>query len=180
MGGHLSVDNLSAEETEELCQLTGFSSEQIRNLYTRFKHLDRDNSGTISSEEFISVPELAMNPLITRIIALFDENFTDHINFRDFCFTLSVFRPSGNREAKLRAAFQIYDLDNDGFIGREELYEVVKLMTGSYIDDKQLWKIVDKTIEEADTIDRDGKISLEEFSLVLKNTDLHKRLSVNF
>jgi hypothetical protein len=23
MGGHLSVDNLSAEETEELCQLTG-------------------------------------------------------------------------------------------------------------------------------------------------------------
>lgn len=62
----------------------------------------------------------------------------------------------------LLVAFQIYDIDQDGFISNGELFQVLKIMVGNNLNDVQLQQIVDKTIIEADK-DKDGKISFEEF-----------------
>jgi len=35
--------------------------------------LDRDGSGTIDKEEFLQIPQIATNPLASRMIAIFDE-----------------------------------------------------------------------------------------------------------
>lgn len=35
--------------------------------------LDKDGSGTIDKEEFLAVPQIANNPLASRMIAIFDE-----------------------------------------------------------------------------------------------------------
>src|SRR4051812_362838 len=47
-------------------------------------------------------------------------------------------------------------------ISNGELFQVLKMMVGSNLNDVQLQQIVDKTILEAD-LDKDGKISFDEF-----------------
>ena len=50
------------------------SMEQINivDSFCRFKKLDLDNSGSLSVDEFMSLPELQQNPLVQRVIG---ENF---------------------------------------------------------------------------------------------------------
>lgn len=43
--------------------LKSVSQQEIVSLYQRFCQLDRNGKGFISADEFLSVPELAMNPL---------------------------------------------------------------------------------------------------------------------
>ena len=42
----------------------------------RFKKLDLDNSGSLSVDEFMSLPELQQNPLVQRVIEIFDDDGT--------------------------------------------------------------------------------------------------------
>jgi hypothetical protein len=68
----------------------------------------------------------------------------------------------------LLVAFQVYDIDNDGFISNGELYMVLKMMVGDNLTAEQLQQVVDKTILEADE-DQDGRISYEEFKNMVQN-----------
>lgn len=90
---------------------------------------------------------------------------------------LSAFSSKGNKEQKLRFAFQVYDIDRDGFISNGELFIVLKMMVGSNLKDQQLQQIVDKTIMEAD-LDGDGKISFEEFMKMVENTDISMSMTL--
>jgi len=72
----------------------------------------------------------------------------------------------GEKEAKLKFAFKIYDMDRDGFITNAELFQVLKMMVGNNLKDTQLQQIVDKTIIYADK-DNDGKISFVRVVLFL-------------
>jgi serine/threonine-protein phosphatase 2B regulatory subunit len=90
---------------------------------------------------------------------------------------LSAFSSKGNKEQKLRFAFKVYDIDRDGYISNGELYIVLKMMVGSNLKDQQLQQIVDKTIMEAD-LDRDGKISFEEFAKMVENTDVSMSMTL--
>ena len=51
-----------------------FDQDEIKRLGKRFKKLDLDGSGSISIEEFLSLPELQQNPLVRRVIDIFDED----------------------------------------------------------------------------------------------------------
>ena len=66
-------------------------------------------------------------------------------------------------------AFKVYDVDRDGYISNGELFLVLKMMVGNNLKEQQLQQIVDKTIMEADK-DGDGKLSFEEFALMVSNT----------
>ena len=61
-------------------------------------------------------------------------------------------------------------MDGDGYISNGELFQVLKMMVGDNLNEVQLQQIVDKTILEAD-VDRDGKISYEEFRQMISNTE---------
>lgn len=50
-------------------------------------------------------------------------------------------------------------------------------MVGSNLKDQQLQQIVDKTIMEAD-LDQDGKISFEEFTKMVENTDVSMSMTL--
>lgn len=51
-------------------------------------------------------------------------------------------------------------------------------MVGSNLKDQQLQQIVDKTIMEAD-LDGDGKISFEEFTKMVENTDVSMSMTLD-
>ncbi|KAL8874553.1 MAG: hypothetical protein Q9174_000140 [Haloplaca sp. 1 TL-2023] len=137
----------------------------------------QDNSGTIERDEFLSLPQVSSNPLATRMIAIFDEDGGGDVDFQEFVSGLSAFSSKGNKEEKLHFAFKVYDIDRDGYISNGELFIVLKMMVGSNLKDQQLQQIVDKTIMEADK-DRDGKISFEEFTAMVENTDVSMSMTL--
>merc|ERR1712039_1011172 len=160
--------------------LTRDEIEQLQRLYRKFQKIDTDGSGTLSKDEFLSIKELQGNPLLERVIDVFDENQDGEVQFTEFISSLAVFSQNGNDDAKLRFAFQIYDIDRDGYISNGELYTVLKKMVGNNLTPEQLQQIVDKTIMEADK-DMDGKISYDEFVQMLADREsITKKLSIDF
>ncbi|KAH7228726.1 hypothetical protein BKA60DRAFT_443268, partial [Fusarium oxysporum] len=150
---------------------------EVDRLRKRFMKLDKDNSGTIERDEFLSLPQISSNPLATRMIAIFDEDGGGDVDFQEFVTGLSAFSSKGNKEQKLQFAFKVYDIDRDGYISNGELFIVLKMMVGSNLKDQQLQQIVDKTIMEAD-LDKDGKISFEEFTKMVESTDISMSMTV--
>lgn len=126
-------------------------ADEIRRLGKRFRKLDLDNSGALSIDEFMSLPELQQNPLVQRVIDIFDadgngevsdcvlnslcnafskfnsENGLFQVDFKEFIQGVSQFSVKGDKESKLRFAFRIYDMDNDGYISNGELFQVQSL-----------------------------------------------------
>ena len=99
------------------------------------------------------------------------------IDFSEFVMGLSNLSTKEDREEKLRFAFRIYDIDNNGFISNVELFQVLKTMVGDNLKDFQIQEIVDKTIRSADEMgDLDGKISFDEFCQVVEKTKVNKKV----
>ncbi|RKO85489.1 calcineurin subunit B [Blyttiomyces helicus] len=175
----LESSRLQPEEIEEMRAISTFSEAQIKTLYRRFKHLDKDNTGSIAVDDMQGIPELAMNPLSRRIVAVFDADGRGEVSFRQFVAALSVFSRDAKREQKLSFAFKVYDVNNDGVISSSDLFIVLKQMVGSNLDDAQVQSLVERTILEADTIDNDGAISFGEFKRAMFNADLENALTID-
>ena len=94
-------------------------------ILCRFKKLDLDRSGTLSVGEFLSVPELKENPLVKRVVNVFDADHSGEVDFKEFVKGLAMFAvKTTEKEKKLRFMFNIYDMDEDGYISNGELFKV--------------------------------------------------------
>ena len=114
-----------------------------------------------------------------RVIAVLDRNKDGNISFLEFVQGLNSLSAGASQQDKLRFAFQIYDINNDGFISNGELFEVLKMMVGGNLNDVQLQQLVDRTIVKADT-DFDGKISFDEFCVMVRDLDVVEKLTINY
>jgi Ca2+-binding EF-hand superfamily protein len=61
-----------------------FTQKEIQKLYARFKQIDSDGSGDLDPREIFNVPELQQNPLVQRVISIFDINKDGKISFSEF------------------------------------------------------------------------------------------------
>ncbi|KAJ3269058.1 Calcineurin subunit B [Terramyces sp. JEL0728] len=163
---------------------TNFTEDEIKRLYKRFVKMDTDQSGTLEKSEFLSLPQIASNPLAQRLLAVFDLDGSGDVDFKEFLIGISAFSAKGNKLDKLKCnllliivAFQVYDIDRDGYVSNGELFLVLKMMVGNNLKDSQLQQIVDKTILEAD-LDGDGKVSFEEFTRMVEGTDIARQMVV--
>merc|ERR1712088_130246 len=192
MGNSRSQLQLQEEEINEITAETGFTKQQIERLYARFTSLDKQNHGYLAREDFLRIPELAINPLGDRIVhAFFYESKSqgeEKVDFKDFVRVVAHFRPVkknpaknklNTRHEKLHFAFRMYDLDGDDKISKEELLAVLTMMVGANISPEQLLSIAERTILEADE-DKDELISFEEFVKVLERTDVEQKMSIRF
>ena len=68
----LGKRQVSAIEKSFLKEHSSIEQINIVDSFCRFKKLDLDNSGSLSVDEFMSLPELQQNPLVQRVIG---ENF---------------------------------------------------------------------------------------------------------
>lgn len=57
-------------------------ADEIKRLGKRFRKLDLDNSGALSIDEFMSLPELQQNPLVQRVIDIFDADGNGEVDFK--------------------------------------------------------------------------------------------------
>eukprot|EP01060_Flectonema_neradi_P029762 TRINITY_DN4187_c0_g1_i2.p1 TRINITY_DN4187_c0_g1~~TRINITY_DN4187_c0_g1_i2.p1 ORF type:complete len:177 (+),score=40.12 TRINITY_DN4187_c0_g1_i2:57-587(+) len=171
--------SFSAEELEELQKDTNFTQDQIVRLHKRFRKLDVDGNGEISWEEFESIPSLQQNPLLGRVLTIFDTNGDRSVDFREFVKALSVFSNDCAKERKLQFTFNMYDIDGDNRISNKDLFKTLQIMVGSNLSDVQLQQIVDKTFIEADE-NRDGYIDFNEFVKIVEASDFGDKLTLQF
>ena len=153
--------------------------EEITRLHKRFTKLDKNQSGALDIGELMSIPGISGNPLVHRVLDVFDSDGGGDVDFKEFILGLGAFsNPNLPAEEKLKLIFRVYDIDRDGFIANGELFLVLKMMVGSNLSDVQLQQIVDKTIRDAD-LDGDGRVSFDEFLHAVKhgNGDLVKQMS---
>ncbi|KAL8158831.1 hypothetical protein V2J09_000368 [Rumex salicifolius] len=102
--------------------------QEIVSLYQRFCQLDKNAKGFISTDEFMSVPEFALNPLSQRMLSM-----VDGLNFTDFVAFLSAF----SVKASMLQKAELYDSDGNGKVSFSDILEVLHDLTGSYMSDKQ-------------------------------------------
>lgn len=162
---------------EVLVETSNFDLYELNRLLARFMKIDTDSSGSIDKEEFLAIPTIRTNPLGARLLEVFDTDGDRTIDFGEFVRALSVFSSKGNREEKLKFAFSVFDLDNDGYLSNGEVFIVLKKMVGDNLQNAQLQQIIDKTIIEADSSNT-GKLSFADFKKAVDGSAIAESLTL--
>lgn len=159
------------EEVQEHCNHT-FSQQEIVSLYQRFCQLDRSGGGFISADEFLSVPEFAVNPLSQRLLRMLDG-----LNFKEFVAFLSAFSSRASQQQKIEFIFKVYDLDCNGKVTFNDMLDILRHLTGQYISEQQRQQVLTHVLEEAG-YKKDSVLVLSDFVKILGNSGLKMDVEV--
>eukprot|EP00300_Choanocystis_sp_HF-7_P038816 c5619_g1_i1.p1 GENE.c5619_g1_i1~~c5619_g1_i1.p1 ORF type:complete len:386 (+),score=74.76 c5619_g1_i1:96-1160(+) len=169
---------------------THFTLAEVQHMYRHFQEVAR-RSGTgevdrISRADFAdALQELhitSMGPrdaLLNRLYDVFDHDSNGQVSFREFLTSLSICARGSLRE-RVIFSFSLYDVDENGFISKEDMVESLLAMTttmdklsplsgslsagsDSLRSEVEIRGFVDATFDECD-LDADGRLSLEEFA----------------
>ena len=155
-----------------------FDKKELNILYNNFMSMDSNKNGLVEPDEFFDVPELKDNPIVARIIKVFDKNGDGKISFYEFVWGLSALTSDAKLEEKQKIAFQIYDINNDGYLSNGDLFNSLKMLVGENLTDIQIQQLSDRTLIAADK-DLDGKISYEEFCNFTKDIKIQDLFSMD-
>ncbi|XP_022882821.1 calcineurin subunit B-like [Olea europaea var. sylvestris] len=159
------------EEVQERCNHT-FSQQEIVSLYQRFCQLDRNGCGFISADEFMSVPEFAVNPLFQRLLRMLDG-----LNFKEFVAFLSAFSSRASLQQKVEFIFKVYDSDGNGKVTFNEMLDILRDLTGQFISEQQREKVLTRVLEEAGYA-KDSLLVLADFMKIVGNSGLKMEVEV--
>nr|CAG8458601.1 14125_t:CDS:10 [Entrophospora candida] len=159
-----SNSKLSEEEIKELQKCT----------YCRYKGFLKDcPTGELDKTEFQKIykqffPFGDPSKFADYVFNVFDEDKNGKVDFKEFICALSV-TSRGELDEKLLWAFQLYDIDDDGYITHDEMLRIVEAiykMVGSMVtlppDEDTPEKRVNKIFTLMDK-NKDGKLSMDEF-----------------
>ncbi|XP_031560777.1 neuronal calcium sensor 1-like isoform X2 [Actinia tenebrosa] len=167
---------------EDLLQHTKFTRAELQRMYRGFKNectnglVDRETFKRIYAQFF---PYGDSSQYANILFNVFDQNKNGKISFEDFVLGLSI-SLHGTLDEKMKWAFNLYDLDGDGVITREELATVVHsvhCMMGEALQPTEECSVqeqVERLFTLMDT-NEDGVITEDEFIEGCKKDDSIKQ-----
>ncbi|XP_030215267.1 calsenilin isoform X3 [Gadus morhua] len=167
----LSTVRHQPEGLDQLQAQTKFTKKELQSLYRGFKN--ECPSGLVDEETFKSIysqffPQGDATTYAHFLFNAFDKDRNGSIRFEDFVIGLSVLL-RGSVTEKLNWAFNLYDINKDGYITKEEMLAIMKSiydMMGRYtypcVRDEAPSEHVDKFFQKMDR-NRDGVVTIEEF-----------------
>eukprot|EP00092_Neocalanus_flemingeri_P108929 GFUD01139932.1.p2 GENE.GFUD01139932.1~~GFUD01139932.1.p2 ORF type:complete len:167 (-),score=49.45 GFUD01139932.1:60-560(-) len=125
MGKHQS--KLKSDVLEDLRSVTQFNDAEITEWHNNF--LKDFPTGVLTIEEFKMMygkifPRWDASLFAEHVFRSFDSNGDGSIDFRDFLCVISI-TSKVKMEDKLEWAFNMYDMDRDGFITRGDMLDIV-------------------------------------------------------
>ncbi|ORY98502.1 calcium-binding protein NCS-1 [Syncephalastrum racemosum] len=162
---------LSPEQLSDLQKCTNFEKKELQQWYKGF--LKDCPSGQLDKGAFQKIykqffPFGDPSRFADYVFNVFDGDKNGTIDFKEFICALSV-TSRGHVDEKLYWAFQLYDIDNDGYITHGEMLQIVDAiykMVGSMVrlppDEDTPEKRVNKIFAMMDQ-DNDGRLTMEEF-----------------
>ncbi|XP_042560485.1 Kv channel-interacting protein 4-like [Clupea harengus] len=159
------------ETIDHLQALTHFTREELQILYRGFKN--ECPSGLVNEETFKNIyanffPQGDSSNYAYFLFRAFDRNQTGSVTFEDFSVGLSVLL-RGPVEEKLAWVFNLYDVNKDGCITKEEMLDIMKAiydMMGKSVSPRlsedvprQHTEIFFQTMDK----NQDGVITIDEF-----------------
>ncbi|XP_060947265.1 Kv channel-interacting protein 2-like isoform X6 [Limanda limanda] len=169
--GEPSTVRYRPEGLDRLVQQTSFNKKELQVLYRGFK--SECPSGVVNEETFKSIyshffPQGDSSMYAHFLFEAFDTNNNGAVNFEDFVISLSIIL-RGSTIDKLNWAFNLYDLNKDGCITREEMTDIMNSiydMMGSYtypnMRDCAPKDHVDSFFQKMDR-NKDGVVTIDEF-----------------
>jgi Ca2+-binding EF-hand superfamily protein len=179
------VKELNPEDLEEYRMLSGFSVDEIERLLKLFWETS-GGADILSLQQFMAIPEVALNPLRDRLARCFGFNDTEldpkadgheGLGFRTFISNLAIFNQPGRRDAKLRMAFTMQDLDDDGVISKEDLLEYFQRVAQHDAEAEQVEEFVEDMLREGDGA---SGFTFAEFQRILGTSDFDSHLRIPF
>nr|XP_033328540.1 calcium and integrin-binding family member 3 [Megalopta genalis] len=181
------VATFTEEQLEDYQDCTFFTRKEILRIFKRFREMG--DSGTIPRTMtpqqasglriplscLTRIPELKENPFRQRISEVFTRRQstgqsstadTEGICFEEFLEMMSVFSEQAPRDLKVFYAFKIYDFDEDGVLGPNDLEHSCRQLVQDGLNGDEVATVCRKVLEESD-IDGDGVLSYLEFEHVV-------------
>ncbi|CAH9070281.1 unnamed protein product [Cuscuta europaea] len=172
MGNASSVlTQYDIEDVQDHCNHL-FNQLEILSVYQRFCQLDRSAKGFISADEFLSVPEFAMNPLSQRLLKM-----VDGLNFKDLVAFLSAFSAKASMRQKIELIFKVYDSDGNGKVSFNDMIVVLQDLSGAYMSDKQREDVLSQVLLEAG-YSRDSLLLVDDFIKVFDHPGLKMEVEI--
>uniref|UniRef100_UPI003AAB88C9 A-type potassium channel modulatory protein KCNIP2-like isoform X6 n=1 Tax=Centroberyx gerrardi TaxID=166262 RepID=UPI003AAB88C9 len=169
--GELSTVCYRPEGLDHLLQQTNFNKKELQVLYRGFKN--ECPSGVVNEETFKHIysqffPQGDSSMYAHFLFEAFDTHNNGSVCFEDFVMGLSIIL-RGSITDKLNWAFNLYDLNKDGCITKEEMTDImcsIYDMMGKYtypcMKDNAPKEHVDNFFRKMDK-NNDGVVTIEEF-----------------
>jgi len=164
---------LSDEELDALVRLTHFNELEIKKLFLHFKAISgsMQDDDTIELNEFKATLGRKDDTFTKRLFQVFDTDRNDHVDFREFALGVSALSERGTVDERIKYSFKIYDIDNDGFIDKGELHQMLKASLLEHNDfslsEEQIQVLVENTFAEV-CADHDDRISFQEYDNMIR------------
>ncbi|KAL7383984.1 hypothetical protein ABVT39_021860 [Epinephelus coioides] len=159
------------ESMDKLQEQTKFTKKELQVLYRGFKN--ECPSGVVNEENFKTIysqffPQGDSSMYAHFLFEAFDTNKNGSVSFEDFVFGLSIIL-RGTINDRLNWAFNLYDLNKDGCITKEEMLDIMRSiydMMGKYtyptMQDDAPREHVESFFQKMDR-NKDGVVTIEEF-----------------
>ncbi|KAL3213952.1 hypothetical protein MRX96_007351 [Rhipicephalus microplus] len=173
------------ERIEDLCRTTKFSRQELKFMYQGFKQVCP--TGVVHENTFKEIyaqffPHGDVSQYAHYLFQAFDQDHNGTITFQDFVVGLSALS-RGAPVDKLRWAFQLYDLNGDGIISRDEMTDVIVSIHS--LAEGQTMTIRDSVRDHANRVfqkldlNQDGVVTIDEFiETCLKDENVMKSLAI--